>query len=412
MSYFSTSMQIVAKWDVTIKDLIGEYKQESELGINESLRAFNGDLCIRPAFQRSFVYNKEQSNAVIESILKGYPLNNMYWIENTQTEDEEKYGCMDGQQRTISICEFGTGLVSATIKGFNNDAPFYIHDLKYRFPELYERFMSYPLEIKVCTHATKDELSSWFIAINTNGEKLTEQELRNANFTGTWLSDAKKFFSKSNAHAAATPGEQIGTKYLPKGIKPERQELLELAIAWKINSFKGADIWDYMQAHYLDPNANELKENFKTIIAWIPEIFPEIPKEISHQKFWGEMYTSYAADTKDYDPDEMMDTLKMLLDNKEELPKVSIKDIITYCFTRDEKLLIPRSFSPNQKRAMYDRQHGHCACCGQPFKIEELDADHIIPWNEGGRTDTSNGQLLCRSCHVKKHNTPIKYNNY
>lgn len=408
--YFNSSMKIISRFDITVKDLIEGYRQESDLAPNEPLCAYGGKLCIRPAFQRSFVYNKKQASAVIESILKGYPLNNMYWIENAPAENVEENGCMDGQQRTISICEFGNGLTSATIEDFNNGDRFYISDLKYKYPELYERFMNYPLEIKVCTHATRNELISWFVAINTNGEKLTDQELRNANFTGHWLTDAKKYFSKSMARAAATPAESVGSKYLPKSIKPERQELLELAIAWKINSFKEADIWNYMQAHYKDDNANELKENFEAIIKWIPEIFPELPDDYTHQKFWGEMYSAYGQKT--YDPDEMSDILKMLINNKEELPKTSIKDIITYCFTRDNRLLTPRAFSPNQKIAMYNRQNGHCARCGESFKIEELDADHIIPWNEGGRTDTSNGQLLCRSCHIKKHNTSIRYNNY
>jgi hypothetical protein len=270
--------------------------------------------------------------------------------------------------------------------------------------------MNYPLEIKVCTHATKDELTSWFIAINTNGEKLTSQELRNANFTGLWHTDAKKYFSKSMARAAATPAEKIGSKYLPKNIKPERQELLELAIAWKINSFKETDIWNYMQAHYLNNNANELKENFEIIIKWIPEIFPELPETYSHQKFWGEMYAAYG--NENYDPDEMMNIFNMLINNKEELPSMNIKNIITYCFTRDDKLLVPRAFSSTQKTAMYNRQNGRCASCGQSFEIEDLDADHIIPWHEGGRTDTSNGQMLCHSCHKKKHNIAIKFSNY
>lgn len=408
--YFNSSMKIISKDNITIRDLIEGYKQESDLAPNEPLCAYNGKLCIRPAFQRSFVYNKQQSNAVIESILKGYPLNNMYWIENASMEDNEDHGCMDGQQRTISICEFGKGYTSATIPGFNNDERFYITDLQYRFPELYNRFMNYPLEIKVCTHATKDELTSWFIAINTNGEKLTSQELRNANFTGLWLTNAKKYFSKSMARAAATPAEKIGSKYLPKSIKPERQELLELAIAWKINSFKETDIWNYMQAHYLNNNANELKENFETIIKWIPEIFPELPEAYSHQKFWGEMYAAYG--NENYNPDEMMDIFNTLINNKEELPSMNIKNIITYCFTRDDKLLVPRAFSSTQKTAMYNRQNGRCASCGQPFEIEDLDADHIIPWHEGGRTDTSNGQMLCRSCHKKKHNIAIRFSNY
>ncbi len=408
--YFDSSMKITKHINIYIKDIIKGYRRECELAPNESLMANDGKLCIRPEFQRSFVYSKVQADAVIDSILHEYPLNNMYWIEDTINEGH--YNCGDGQQRTISICDFAIGTESVTIKGFNNDLPFYIHDLQYKYPELYDKFMNYQLEIFICSHGTKDEVSKWFEAINTHGEVLTPQELRNANFTGKWLRDAKQYFSKSNARGAACPAERDGRDYIPSSIKAERQEYLELAIKWKINSSKNEDIWNYMQAHYLDDDASELIEYYKTVLTWVKEMFPTMQSAQSKQKFWGEIYNKYANDKNTYDPTDLMDTFNLLFSNKDELNGITIRKIIDYCFTKDPNLLNPRQFSQNQRVSMYERQKHKCACCGKVFPLTELDADHITPWDLGGKTDTSNGQLLCKPCHINKHNPTVKFNNY
>lgn len=399
--YPDTAMKIYKKDDVFIKDLIAGYITESELPVGQGLFAYSNRMCIRPEYQRSFVYNDKQADAVINSILLGYPLNNFYWTEN----EDGSYGCMDGQQRTISICEFGLGYTSIKnidwLVDLNKKQPVYIHDLQYKFPALYERFMNYHLDIQVCSHGTKDEFANWFSAINTNGEKLTDQELRNANYTGKWLTSAKHYFSKTRSNASASPAERISEGFVPSSLKAERQDYLELALQWITNSTKNIDICAYMENHYKDNDAKELYDYFCSVIEWVSDLFPEVNPAYTKQKFWGSLYASYK--NEEYDPDEMVEIFNTLIENNEELDNVSTRKKFDFCFTRDPKILNHRTFSLNQRNSLYNRQKGICPDCGKHFAIGDMVAHHIIAWYNGGRTDTTNGVMLCHSCHTQRH---------
>ena len=186
--------------EISIRDVVNGYADKNENGIY----GFDGKLNIRPAYQREFVYKDKQRDAVIETISKKFPLNVMYWVKN----EDETYELLDGQQRTISICEYVNGSFSLNFQYFHN-----LTDGEK------EQILNYKLMIYICEGTDREKLD-WFKIINIAGEKLTEQELRNAIYTGTWLNDAKRYFSKTNC-----PAYGIGSNYV-KG-SPIRQDYLE-----------------------------------------------------------------------------------------------------------------------------------------------------------------------------------------
>ena len=381
---------------VTVKELCEGYVNESDVDIEKGVYAYGGKLCVRPAFQRSFVYDKKQENAVINTTLKGFPLSIMYWVDN----GDGTYDCMDGQQRTISICNFVDGLSSFNAPWFNNDKKVYLHTIKRLDPELYERFMNYALEVYICK-GTKAEQMEWFRTINIAGEKLYPQELRNANYVSKWLTDAKRYFSKANASSnAKCPAERVGGQYTNKNAN--RQEILAQVISWRIGSDDDADICQYMEDHINDENASDLWNYFNDVINWINKIFPGVYDKGMSTVNWGALYNKYKDE--EFDPDEVCEKFNELISFKasKELD-VSVAKIIEYCITREEKLLKHRQFSEAQRSTLYNRQKGICPDCGNHFLKAEMDAHHEIPWYNGGITDLSNGVMLCKHCHINRH---------
>ena len=222
--------------EIPIKDVVENYVNSNEEGVT----GYNGKLNIRPKYQREFVYKDKQRDAVIETIWKNFPLNVMYWVVNPPRHcgldpqphnkqevagqarnDAENYEVLDGQQRTISICEYVAGNFSINFDG----NPLYFHNLT---TDQKEKILNYRLMIYFC-EGTDTEKLEWFKTINIAGEKLTDQELRNAIYTGAWLTDAKRHFSKSGC-----PAYQIGEKYLNTGgdNAVNRQGVLQTAIRW------------------------------------------------------------------------------------------------------------------------------------------------------------------------------------
>lgn len=240
-----------------------------------------------------------------------------------------------------------------------------------------------------CQGTDKEKLD-WFKIINIAGEKLTNQELRDAVYTGTWLSDAKFKFSKSNCAAYL-----LANKYVNGS--PIRQEYLETALSW-INKVK---IEDYMAIHQHDANANELWTYFKNVIDWVELTFTEYRKEMKGIA-WGPLYDSYHTNL--YNTSDLEKEINNLMVDDEVTNK---KGIYAYVLTRDEKYLNLREFTQAQKTQMYNKQKGICPMCkskGGPnatrhWDISEMEADHIDPWHSGGKTDLINGQMLC-----KQHN--------
>ena len=353
-----------------VRDIVEGFVDSAEEGVV----AFGGRLDVRPKYQREFVYSGKQRDAVIETVIQGFPLNVMYWM----VKEDRNYEVLDGQQRTISLAQYVSGDFSL------NDR--YFHNLT---SVEKDAILDYELMIYFCEGTDKERLD-WFRTINIAGEKLTEQELRNAVYTGPWLSDAKLKFSKTNCVAYLISNDGGA---LVKGT-PIRQEYLERALSW-INDGKVAG---YMARHQHDSDADELWEYFQNVIDWVRLTFPNYRREMGGVE-WGELYNSF-KDCK-LDSDALEEEVKALMMDEDVTKK---SGIYTYVLTREEKHLNIRAFSDAMKREAFERQDGICHSCQPPkkYKIGEMEADHIKPWHEGGRTNAENCQLLCKQCNRTK----------
>ncbi len=351
--------------NLTVEELVKDYSDDGEGGVT----GYGGKLDIRPPFQREFVYDDKKRNAVIDSILKGFPLNVMYWADR----EDGTFEIIDGQQRTISIAQYVDWEFS-----FNNQ---YFHNLPSDKQEL---IYNYKLMIYVCT-GTDSEKLEWFKTINIAGEKLTNQELRNAVYAGTWLSDAKRYFSRNRC-----PAYQIGNAYV-KG-SPIRQEYLETAIKW----ISEDSIEDYMGTHQHAEDAEPLWEYFQSVINWVKSTFTNTRPPMKGVD-WGTLYNTFKD--ADLDADEIEQETVRLISN-EDVTRQS--GIYPYILTREEKHLNIRAFSNSMKQKVYEKQSGICVICDDECTIKEMEADHITPWSEGGKTNEDNCQMLCKRCNREK----------
>ncbi|MBR6134159.1 HNH endonuclease [Candidatus Saccharibacteria bacterium] len=355
---------------IKIKDVFDGYKDSNEEGVV----GYGGKLDIRPKFQREFVYKDAQRNAVIDTIRKEFPLNVMYWSVVKNDDGSLKgYEILDGQQRTISFCQYMQGDFSIDNK--------YFHSLT---NDERTQIENYDLYIYICD-GTDSEKLEWFKTINIAGEKLTDQELRNAVYAGPWLTDAKRHFSKSNCAAYG-----LAEKYMNGS--PIRQDYLQSALKW----ISGSSIEEYMSKHQFNENASELWQYFQTVIAWVQMLFPNYRKEMKGLE-WGEFYNKYHENS--YDAQKMEEQIVELMQDEDITNK---RGIYEYLLCGDERYLSIRAFTDNMKREAYERQQGVCPNCGQHFEINEMEADHITPWSQGGTTTPENCQMLCRDCNRRK----------
>ena len=354
---------------ITVREVANGYVDSAEEGVV----GYGGLLDIRPKFQREFIYDDKKRDAVIDTIRKGFPLNVMYWV----VTDEGTYEVMDGQQRTISFCQYVNGDFSISVDGH----PMAFHNLP---KTLQDQILDYTLMVYFCSGSDKEKLD-WFRIINIAGIQLTNQELRNAVYTGPWLSHAKTIFSKTNCAAYLLANRFVKGSTI-------RQEFLETAISW----LSGGKVEQYMSAHQHDPNANELWSYFQAIISWVKMTFTTYRKEMKGID-WGGLYNQFK--------DELYDTAKL----EDEIKALMIDDDVTknkgiypYVLTRDEKYLSIRQFSEALRREAYERQGGICPKCGKHFEIGEMEADHITPWSKGGKTNGANCQMLCLEDNRRK----------
>ena len=391
----------IRKTIITVKELVEGYVNDTEIDIEEPVKAYGGRLCVRPAFQRSFVYDRKQENAVIDTVLKGYPLNIMYWVDN----GDGTYDCLDGQQRTISICNFEYGSTYQGTAHLSHDTaitrPTPLETLKMWGDA--DKFYDYELEVYICKGSKAEQLE-WFNTVNIAGEELTSQELRNASFTSKWLHDAKRYFSSASANSSC-PAERVGGLYTNK--KANRQEILEQVLGWIADGEDDNSIRNYMENHMNDENANELIQYFEKVIEWVKDIFVNHDgKNLSGMKSvkWGLLYNHYKD--VEFDPEEVENTLMELLEmkTKGEITS-SVQKILEYCITRDAELLKQRAFSEEMKQVMYKKQKGICPLCGEHVEMKKMEAHHRVPWFDGGETTLENGVLICKKCHKKGHAT-------
>lgn len=359
----------------TVRELVADYKDAGEAGVT----GFNGLLDIRPAYQREFVYNEKQRAAVIDTVRKGFPLNILYWAQR----EDDTFEVMDGQQRTISICQYATGEFSIMVDGH----PRAMHNLT---QDQRDQILDYELMIYVC-EGTDSEKLDWFRTINIAGVQLTEQELRNAVYHGPWLSDAKRHFSRTGCVAYTLSEDYV------KG-SPIRQELLEKALSWVVERDQLATVDDYMAKHQYDSAANDLWLYFQSVISWAKAVFPVQRKELKSVD-WGALYAAHHAGH--YDGALLEAQVSKLMADEDVTKKAGI---YAYLLSGSERHLSIRAFTPNQKREAFERQAGICPACDETFEISQMHGDHITPWSAGGKTTANNCQMLCIDCNRIKSN--------
>ena len=400
---------------MTVRELIQDYKKHPE---TNQVTAYGGKLNIRPAYQREFIYKPHQQEAVIQTILKGFPLNIMYWAKT-----DNGWEVLDGQQRTLSICEYcgiigangvRSGSFSVKLPGRGTDTeddPKFFHNLS---RDDQEKILNYKLDIYQCD-GNADEKLDWFQIVNIAGEELTQQELRNSVYSGTWLTDAKKKFSNKESFICKAYG-----KYLTGD--PDRQEYLETALEWIVdkenrdNEKKNQEnqeksnvpkrtVKDYMADHQHDPNADALFNYFESVMRWMKTTFRDYEAYVKEMKGlpWGIFYNQYAGNTMHLNSDAVAKRVSELMDDDDVTNKRGIFEYILSGEDKEhEKNLHIRAFTLSQKRTQYGRQNRTCAQCHKPFKIEDMEADHITPWSKGGHTAPDNLQLLCKGCNRGK----------
>ena len=356
--------------EITVREVAENYTDNNEDGVT----GYNGRLDIRPAFQREFVYKDKQRDDVIRTLKQGFPLNVMYWVKR----EDGHYDLLDGQQRTISVCQYVNGDFSLDHRSFSNLTK-----------TEQEQILNYKLMIYICEGNDREKLD-WFKIINIAGIQLTEQELRNAMYTGEWLYEAKRYFSKRNC-----PAYQIAEKYMSGSAI--RQDYLETALKW-ISARDGIEIEDYMSAHQHDPNCNELWLYFNSVIDWVQVIFPGYRKEMKGRD-WGVFFNKYGKNQ--YDAKTLEARIVELMEDDDVTNNGGIYE---YLLSGEEKHLSIRAFTPKMARAAFERQKGVCLKCGKTFTIEQMQADHITPWSRGGKTIAENCQMLCADCNRRKSN--------
>ena len=355
--------------EIPVREVAEGYVDSAENGV----RGYGGRLNIRPAFQREFIYKDRQRDEVIRTVRRNFPLNVMYWVKDS----DGGYEVLDGQQRTISLCQYVQGDFSIDHQGFVN----LTEDER-------RQILDYPLMVYICEGSDREKLD-WFKIINIAGERLTDQELRNAVYTGEWLHEAKKYFSKTGCPAA-----QIADKYLAGSAI--RQDYLKTALGW-IAAKEDREIEDYMAAHQHDTNCNELWLYFQGVVNWVDATFPNTRVKLMKGLDWGLYFNRFGAAA--HDPAKLEKRIVELLDDED---VTNQRGIYEYLLDGDARHLSIRAFTPKMARTAYERQKGVCPKCGKSFALEAMQADHIMPWSKGGRTVAENCQMLCAECNRRK----------
>lgn len=378
--------------DITVADIIKGYVDKSD--DEEGIYGYGGKLNIRPKYQRNFVYDDKKRSAVIRTLAKGFPLGIMYWVKN----NDGTYEILDGQQRTISICEFiakgmtGEGFSAEGI--FNHEKPTTWNGLT---PDEQKELLSRKLLIYECEGADNERLD-WFNTINIAGESLSNQEVRNAQYPCAWLTDARRYFSKTNKnHAKKYGGYYVNAEW-------NRQGGLEKVLKWFIDDLNDtkklcAFMGDMKQKSDICgiEEATELIVYYKAVIDWARKLFPKKREKIDKVE-WGILYNKYHD--KEYDLDKLEEIVATLYADNDVTAKEGIYE---YIFDNSESHLHIRQFTPEIKTHVYELQGQKCKDCGQHFELSDLQAHHKVRWIDGGHTTVDNCVLLCRNCHGNRH---------
>jgi hypothetical protein len=362
----------------------------------KGLYGLGGKLTIQPEYQRNYIYadkggNKEQ--AVIYSLLKGYPLGLIYF--NKVSDD--KFEVLDGQQRITSIGRFVTNKFAIMDDG--NPKNFDSLPADQRAKILESGLLIYECE------GTETEIKQWFETINIAGVPLNSQELMNAIYSGPFVTLAKAEFSNSqNANIQKWSAYVRGSA--------NRQDFLERALDW----VSKGDIGSYMSQHRSDNNVNELKTYFRSVIDWVSTVFNDVKKEMQGLE-WGRLYEKYHSQS--YDPEKVSAEVKRLYGDPYIKRKRGIFEFILGGLKNTE-LLEVRLFDDATKHAAYEKQTsaakakgesncphcatGHEAKKSKMYDFDEMDADHVTAWSKGGDSSAKNCQMLCSTHNRAKGN--------
>lgn len=379
--------------DITIENICKGFVYNEYEG--KGLFGLSGKLTIQPEYQRNYIYaDGKKDVAVIDSILKGYPLGLIYFTKVA----EDKYEVLDGQQRITSFGRFVTNKLE--IKGADGKERRFIglpEDQK-------EKILKTTLTIYIC-EGTETEIKEWFKTINIAGIPLNEQELSNAIHSGPFVTKAKEEFSNSqNANV------QKWSAYI-KG-SADRQDFLRTALEW----VSKGHIDSYMSAHRYDDNIIELKAYFNSVLDWVGSVFQDVESNMNSLP-WGQFYETYHGNA--YDQQVVSEKLRELYADTDVNDKKGICEYILGGCT-DTKLLNIRIFDEKTKKAVYAKQTtdatdlgvsncplcalGHDANRTRIWKLTEMDADHVTAWSHGGATDIDNCQMLCKTHNRAKGN--------
>ena len=382
---------------VTVREVVAGYVDDSDR--EEGIRGYSGRLDIRPKYQRNYIYDDVKRNAVIDTVSKDFPLGLMYWVRN----EDGNYEILDGQQRTISICAYVS--IDDPARGYSIPGLFgnpHARTFSQLLPKEKERILDYELLVYVCEGADTDRLR-WFETINIAGERLSPQEIRNAQYSGPWVTDLKRYFSRTNSPAQrlAASKPQIYIT-LPAANAWNRQGGLEKALRWFIGDLRDtAKLEAFMSAHKEDADAAPVWQYFQDVIAWTKRLFPTYRRGMEKVE-WGILYNQYHEQS--FDLDAIQRRVAELYADEEVKDKSGIYE---YVFDGRQSHLNLRQFEDWQKQTMFERQKGLCPECvkegvKRQYDISEMHADHIKPWHLGGKTELDNGRMLCAAHNLAK----------
>lgn len=402
-------MKTILNINTTVADVCNGFVYNEYEG--KGLFGLSGKLVIQPEYQRNYIYaNGKDDVAVIDSLLHEYPLGLLYFVripkddaeiasEDLFTDkDNATYEVLDGQQRITSFGRFKTD--KFPIIG-DDGIPHYYTGLA---DDLKKRIDDARLTIYVCA-GEESEIKAWFKTINIVGKPLNEQEIANATHSGPFVTKAREEFSNSqNANV------QKWSAYIRGDVK--RQDYLRTALEWVSQNH----IDEYMSQHRYDNNINELKSYFTSVIDWISSVFSDVENEMCGLP-WGEYYEKYH--TTSYNPQDVSKKLQELYaDYYVKNRKGVYEYILAGCV--DTKLLDVRLFDDVTKKSKYKEQTNdaeskgisNCPLCAigndnnskRIYKLNEMDADHVTAWSNGGATDISNCTMLCKTHNRAKGN--------
>lgn len=387
-------MKTTLHTDWTVGDVCKGFVFDRNEG--KGLFGLDGQLIIQPEYQRNYIYGDGKRDvAVVESLLKGYPLGLIYFVKNA----DGMYEVLDGQQRITSFARY-----------VNKSWPFAVElDGKPRYFDSLDAdqqrlIVDAPLTIYVC-EGEPSEIQAWFETINIAGVPLVKQELRNAAYHGPFVTKAREVFSNTgNANMNRWQTYVSGD--------PKRQAILETALEW----VSDGNIDDYMAQHRYDADIDELKNHFDTVIDWVDSVFEHTGSEMCGRE-WGRLYREYHKNA--YSKDKVAERVNALLDDSQVGDK---KGIFEYVLGGevDSRLLNIRVFDKKTIKAVYRKQTaeaeaqgvsncplcaiGHDANAKRIYKESEMDADHVTAWSKGGATDEANCQMLCKTHNRAKGN--------